>query len=265
MSNNLNKKSIDMNTHLDKRIVIIFSVLLMMILTSCKTQFPSVPFLRKTISCDSSKALLAISADYNMNSIYSNDVRFYFKEITSGKIISPDYRDQLGCHLYFNVPSGIYRISKILIKQSTNNQPTIDVTIYFNDSTKKIEKSMHLANSNNMINPGFGIGFSGVILTGDKFLTYSDTISNFIKIESNSAYFLGDYQFEGYTQGIFNDMPNIRIKRIDQVSEWKLKSIKKIYSDSYLNSTNEIVLSESPFISDYIDLAKKNALKKKPK
>ena len=231
-------------------------------LTSCMTKIPSVPFLRKTISCDSSKALLAISADYNMNSINSNDVRFYFKEITSGKIISPDYRDQMNCNLFFNVPSGTYRISKILIRQ-----PMIDLTIFFNDSTKIIEKSIRLANANNMIDPRFGsgIGISGVMLTGDKLLAYSDTISNLIRVESNSAYFLGDYQFEGYIQGIFNDMPNIRIKRIEQMSEWKLKSLKKTYSDSYPNSTKEIVISESPFITDYIDLAKKNALKKKPK
>lgn len=259
---NFDFESIGMNTHLNKKIVIIFQVLLMMILTSCMTQIPSVPFLKKTISCDSSRALLAISADYNMNSINSRDVRFYFKEITTGKIISPDYRDQMCYNLYFNVPSGTYRISKILIKQ-----PTIDLTISFNDSTKVIEKSIRLGNSNNMFGPRFGtgIGISGVMLSGDRYLAYSDTISDLIRVESNTAYFLGDYQFEGYIQGIFNDMPNIRIKRIGQVSEWKLQSIMKTYRDSYPNSTKEIVLSESPFIIDYIDLAKKNALKKKPK
>jgi hypothetical protein len=232
----------------------------MMILTSCMTQIPSVPFLRKTISSDRSTALLAISGEYNMNSIHSKDVRFYFKEINSRKIISPDYRDQMGNNLYFNVPPGTYRISKILIKQ-----PTIDLIINFNDSTKKIEKSIRLASTNNMINPRFGIGISGVMLTGDKFLAYSDTFSNLIKVESNSAYFLGDFQFEGYIQGIFNDMPNVRIKRIDQVSDWKLQSIKKTYSDSYPNSTKDVVLSEGPFITGNIDLAKKNALTKNPK
>lgn len=245
-----------------KRIASILLTVLMMLPLVGRTQKSSIPFLRNSVICDSSKALLAISADFNMYSIHTRDVRFYFEEITTGKIISPDFKDQMSYHLYFNVPTGIYRISKILIKQ-----PAIDLVISFNNSSKIIEKSIQLANSSNLFGSGprTGIGISGVLITGDKNLAYSDTISNQIEVKSNTAYFLGDFHFEGYSQGLFNDMPNIRINRIDQVSAWKISSFIQTYSDSYPNSTKEIVLNESPFKTDYFVLAKKNALKRKLK
>ncbi len=227
-------------------------------LSSCMVQLSSVPKIKSTVISNSNTSILAISADYKMNMSSSRDVKFYLKEINTEKIIAPDYRDDEFTNMYFNVEPGNYRILLITIKE-----PTIAKSIIFNDSTKTITKTMGLVNVNQFHNPKTGLSFSGVILTGDKNLIYSDSISNVITIEPNSAYFLGEYQFEGYIEGMFNDMPNIRITKKDTPSPSKIESFKKISNDTYPNSSIEIKTNESIFNTDFIDLSKSNSITSK--
>jgi len=224
-------------------------------LSSCIVQLSTVPKIKNTIISNANTALIAVSADYKMNMSSSRDVKFYFMEIKTGKIVAPDYRDDEFTNMYFNVEPGDYRILLITIKE-----PTIAKSIVFNDSAKTITKSLRLVDVNQLHNPKTGLSFSGVILTGDKNLVYSDTISNVIKIEPNSAYFLGEYQFEGYIEGMFNDMPNIRITKKIVPSPSKIESFKKISNDTYPNSSIEIKTTENIFNTDFIDLSKTNSI-----
>lgn len=245
-----------MDTSKIKNILWIFGIIPFLLLGSCMIQRSSVPMIKNLTICDNNTALLAISAEYKMNMSTSKDVKFYLKEVTTGIIIAPDYRDNVYNNLYFNVAPGIYRILLITIKEST-----IAKSIVFNDSTKMFTKTLRLVNENQIDNPKSGLSFSGVILTGDKNLVYADTISNLIKIEPNSAYFLGEYQFEGYIEGVFNDMPNIRILKKIPASKEKIESFAKIYNETYLNSSKIINTTETIFNTDLIDLSKSNALK----
>jgi|BioPla2DNA2_1021312.scaffolds.fasta_scaffold03108_16 hypothetical protein len=226
-----------------------------LLLSSCMVQLSTVPKIKNTMISSVNTAIIAVSADYKMNMSSSRDVKFYFKEINTGKIIAPDYRDDEFTNMYFNIEPGEYRILLITIKE-----PTIAKSIVFNDSTKTITKTIGLANVNQFHNPMAGLSFSGVILTGDKNLVYSDTISNVIKIEPNSAYFLGEYQFEGYIEGMFNDMPNIRITKKVAPSPSKIASFKKISNETYQTSSIEIKTNENIFNTDLIDLSKSNSI-----
>lgn len=246
-----------MDKSMIKSILRSFWILPFFFLTSCMVQFSSVPKLKNTRISDNNTALLAISAQYKMNMSSSKDIKFYFKETTTGKIIAPDYRDKTNNNLYFNVPPGIYKVSLIAIKETS-----IARSIIFDDLTKTITKSIGLANSNISGNIGPGLSFSGAILIGEKKLVYKDTFSDLIKIEPNTAYYLGDYKFEGYIESIFNDMTNIRILKTESVPQEKLESFKKVYYKSYPNSTQLIITNESLFTTDSIDLSKANALKK---
>ena len=225
------------------------------LLNSCMVQLSTVPKIKNIMISNTNTALIAVSAEYKMNMSSSKDVKFYFKEINTGKIIAPDYRDDEFTNMYFNVEPGEYRILLITIKEAT-----ISKSIIFNDSTKTITKTFGLVDVNQFYKPKAGISFSGGILTGDKKLVYSDTISNVIKIEPNSAYFLGEYQFEGYIEGIFNDMPNIRIIKKAEPSPSKIASFKKISDDTYPNSSIEIKTNENIFNVDLIDLSKSNSI-----
>jgi len=80
------------------------------------------------------------------------------------------------------------------------------------------------------------------------------------KIEPNSAYFLGEYQFEGYIEGIFNDMPNIRITKKVAPSSSKIESFKKNSNDTYPNLSIVIKTTENIFNTDFIDLSKSNSI-----
>lgn len=221
-------------------------------------QLSTVPKIKSTIISNTNTSLLAISADYKMNMSSSRDVKFYLKEINTEKIIAPDYRDDEFTNMYFNVEPGNYRIMLITIKE-----PTIAKSIVFNDSIKTITKTMGLVDVNQFHNPKAGLSLSGVILTGDKNLVYADTISNVITIEPNSAYFLGEYQFEGYIEGMFNDMPNIRITKKVAPSASKIASFKKISNDTYPNSSIEIKTNKNIFNTDFIDLSKSNSISSK--
>jgi len=199
--------------------------------------------------------VIAISAEYTMNMSSSKDVKFYLKEMKTGKIIAPVYRDNTNNNLYFNVPTGLYKVLLITIKETT-----ISKSIIFDDSIKMVSKTMGLIDFNQIsTKPGFSL--SGVILTGDKKLDYQDKYSNIIKIEPNLGYYLGCYKLEGYIEGIFNDMPNIRIRQINPVPQDKLESFKKVYMESFPNSSKMIITNVSLFNTDCIDLAKANAHK----
>lgn len=226
-----------------------------LLLSSCIVQLSTIPKIKNTMISNPNTALMAVSADYKMNMGFSRDVKFFFKEVKTGKIVAPDYRDGEFTNMYFNVEPGEYRILLITIKE-----PTIAKSIVFNDSTKTITKTLRLVDVNQLHNPKTGLSFSGVILTGDKNLVYSDTISNVIKIEPNTAYFLGEFQFEGYIEGMFNDMPNIRITKNAAPSPSKIESFKKISNDTYPNSSIEIKTSENVFNTDFIDLSKSNSI-----
>lgn len=222
-------------------------------LTSCMVQLSSVPKIRNLNISEKNTSIIAISAEYRMNMSSSKDVKFYLQEITTGKIISPQYRDDLYNNLYINVPIGVYRISLITIKDAISMK-----SILFNDSAKTITKFLRLQNTNYLENQTSATGFSlsGAILIGDKDIVYPDTISNLITIEPNSGYFLGEYQFEGYVESIFNDMPNIRITKKVPVSKEKLDSFSRIYSDLYPDISKLIKTNESLFNKDLIYLSR---------
>lgn len=245
-----------MRTSTIKNVSRIFCLMLFVLLTSCMVQLSSVPKLTDTNISESNKALLGISAEYTMNMASSKDVKFYLEEISTGKVIAPEYRDNTNNNYYFNVDPGTYRIILITIKEQA-----VSKSIIFNHSTKTIVKSLLLADPNQISINNSAISFSRTVFLGDKNLVYSDTISNLVKIEPNTAYYLGEYQFEGYIENIFNDMPNIRIKKIEPPLLEKLESFKRIVDDSYQNSSNGIITTESLFNTDFIDLAKSNALK----
>ena len=94
-------------------------IILVIFLTSCMVQLSSVPKIRNLNISEKNTSIIAISAEYRMNMSSSKDVKFYLQEITTGKIISPQYRDDLYNNLYINVPIGVYRISLITIKDAS--------------------------------------------------------------------------------------------------------------------------------------------------
>lgn len=246
---------------LNSKIIIVTLVIISFLLyTSCMFQLTSVPKLKSLAVSENNTALLAISADYEMNMSKSNDVKFYLKEINTGKIISPDYRDNELTNLYFNVKPGKYRILLITIKETS-----IVKSIIFDDSSKTITKTIGLVDASKLKSLNTGFSLSGAILLGDKNLVYANTFSNTLNIEPNSAYFLGEFWFEGYIESVFNDMPNILIKRNVSPTQAKIESFKKIYNNSYPNTSDKIKLTEKIFNVDLIDLSKENAVKKSTK
>jgi hypothetical protein len=94
-------------------------IILVIFLTSCMVQLSSVPKIRNLNISEKNTSIIAISAEYRMNMSSSKDVKFYLQEITTGKIISPQYRGDLYNNLYINVPIGVYRISLITIKDAS--------------------------------------------------------------------------------------------------------------------------------------------------
>jgi hypothetical protein len=240
---------------------IIFLVFSLIVVSCAIQQFSSVQRISKIEVGANSSAILAISANYKMNMLSSKDVIFYLKETTTGKIVKPQGHDDKDNNIYFSVPPGIYRIGMITI-----TDPGISKTILFDDSTKKVVKMLGKINANQIIgptHPGTGISFSPVFIipTGDKKLIYEDVFSDTVRIKSNCAYYLGEFRFEGYIEGVFNDMPNIRISNVKPISESKLESFKTIYKTAYPNSVENVDTSLSLFKTKYIDLSKTNAIK----
>jgi hypothetical protein len=249
----------DIQNYIMKKIlVLVFSLLV----GSCAIQqYSSVQRISKIEVGAENSAILAISANYKMNMSSSNDVIFYLKETTTGKIIKPGGRDNNNNNMYFSVPPGIYKIAMITI-----TEPVISKTILFNDSTKKVVKMLGKINANQIIgpaHPGTGISFSKVFIipTGDKKLIYDDVFSDTVRIKANCAYYLGEFKFEGYIEGVFNDMPNIKISSIKPVSESKLESFRTIFKTAYPNSEENVDTTLSLFRTNYIDLSKTNAIK----
>ncbi len=108
---------------------------------SCVVIDSSVPKLEHLVVSDTSRALIGISSNYKMRSMAnSRDVIFFLKEIHTGKILYPNYKDDESTTLFFDVEAGVYRVSYVLIKDGS----MVLKKIFFDDSTKTITKSISL-------------------------------------------------------------------------------------------------------------------------
>jgi hypothetical protein len=228
----------------------------LVLFASCAVQLSSVQKINKAELCNANTSIIAISANYRMNMYSSYDVKFFLKETTTGQIIEPQKRDVNYNNFYFSVPPGIYKVAYITI-----TQPPVSKTILFDDSTKTVIK--FIGSPKPYLSPtsgrnGLGLSYNFIILTGDKKLVYNDLFSVPIRIQPNCAYYLGEYKFEGYIEGVFNDMPNIRITKINPVPD-KLESFKNVSKMAYQNSSVNIDTTTSLFKVDSIDLSKANA------
>ena len=57
-----------------------------LLLSSCMVQLSTVPKIKNTMISSVNTAIIAVFADYKMNMSSSRDVKFYFKEINTGKL-----------------------------------------------------------------------------------------------------------------------------------------------------------------------------------